>query len=97
MNIKVRDIESLIFKYGADTKLSDVLEKLKTNWPYECPQCHGEGKVTIRVPHPNEHGGGDWGYITKEKTCELCNGVGRTEVKYAPKMEQVGWQIIENS
>jgi len=37
-----------------------------------CPECHGDGHVTIEVPKPDYVNGG---YIdTRRETCDVCKG-----------------------
>ena len=87
--LKIKQLQHL---FGEDAKLSEVLKQLQSERPFECPQCKGVGHYECEFPHPNEHGGGDWGYITKTVECKLCDGTGYPKVKYVPKMEQVGWK-----
>ena len=90
--IRCSDIEFLQGQFGEDATLSEIVSKLKEHRPFVCPQCKGKGTILNRRPHPNEMGGGDWGYIEEVENCSLCDGTGRTKVRYVPEMKQVGWK-----
>lgn len=92
--VKIHELKKLAKRYGYNTRLWQVIEKIMAKKPYECPKCHGEGtqEVTYNA-YPSGLPDSGWAYEPKTKTvdCDLCNGEGYTSVEYKPNMIQQGW------
>lgn len=91
----IRDIENLIYFYGGDTTLNQILESALEKTPYKCPKCEGKGTNSVKYNAypkglPDSGFVDDWRY--KDVKCDLCRGQGYTDREYKPKIIQRGWE-----
>ena len=87
--MKVNTAINLMKRYGENTTLKELVEKVQGNKIYKCPKCNGTGSVRKMI-HAEV-----WGYQDAKYDyidCDLCKGDGYTEHEYKPKMKQVGWE-----
>lgn len=94
---EIRHIIELVDKWGKDKTLGEILTALTSVYKYKCPVCNGTGIIITHVPEYLGMGGdgrdvGCHDAYDREDDCELCNGIGYTEVKYVPHMVQDGWE-----
>lgn len=94
--MKIHEIKYLIYIYGGDTKLNDILKMIQGNKKYVCPKCNGSGSLKIKYNAyppglPDSGFVDDWRY--KYVDCDLCNGEGYTDKEYVPRMVQDGFEI----
>ena len=91
----IKIIERLISKYGENTSLLNIYNRLKVERPYKCPKCKGTGDMNICV---------DPGHLNiderhklpvfKSISCDLCDGWGytKTEKKPITKTRVIGYE-----
>lgn len=80
--IKRRRIYSMYLEEFGDRKPSELgVKELKE--VYRCPQCIGTGSLHQYT----SDGKNEYDY-----TCNVCSGLGYTERKLRPKMDQSGWE-----
>lgn len=89
-------VKSLIYRYGGETTLNDVLNKITSGYkPYECPKCHGNGYV-MKVYNAYPSGFPDSGFYYEPRydyaVCDLCDGLGRCDERHEPITKIVGWK-----
>lgn len=92
--VKIHELKKLAKRYGYNTRLWQVIEKIMAEKPYECPKCHGEGTLEVTYnAYPSGFPDSGWVYEPKTKVveCDLCNGEGYTSVEYKPNIVQQGW------
>lgn len=94
--MKIHEIKNLIFLYGENTTLNDVLKDIQKNKIYKCPKCQGAGIISVKYNAypsglPDSGWVEDWQY--KDVECELCQGEGYTDKEYVPRMIQDGWEV----
>lgn len=92
---KLNNIKALYEEYG-DKPLSEIIQELKGNNKFECPECKGLGCVSIKY-NAYPQGLPDSGFVYEPKykrhKCSLCDGLGYTEYEFEPHYIQDGWQI----
>ena len=92
---KLNNLKALYEEYG-DKPLSEIIQELKGDNKFECPECKGFCYISIRY---NAYLSGlpDSGFVYEEKhkqvKCNLCNGLGYTKYELEPHYIQDGWQI----
>lgn len=92
---KLNNVKELYEEYG-DKPLSEIIQELKGDNKFECPECNGLGYVLIKY---NSYPSGlpDSGFVYEPKykrhKCSLCDGLGYTEYEFEPHYIQYGWQI----
>lgn len=68
--IMVIDLQKQPQRLTQKQRAENILQLAKSF--LRCPECHGDGYITIEVPKPDYVNGG---YIdTKRETCEVCGG-----------------------
>ena len=91
----LNDIQELINKYGPDTTLKEVLDKVNESSPYRflkyrCPKCSGLG-YTVKEYNAYPSGLPDSGWVYEAgydyDICNLCKGMGWTAREYKPKIK----------
>lgn len=94
--MKINEVKNLIFTYGADITLGELLERVQGIRTHKCPKCDGKGKLQHKYnAYPSGLPDSGWVEEWKYKTvdCDLCNGEGYTVKEYVPKMIQDGWEV----
>lgn len=92
---RLNNVKELYEEYG-DKPLSEIIQELKGDNKFECPECKGLGYVSIEY---NAYPSGlpDSGFVYKpgykHRKCNLCNGLGYTEYEFEPHYVQDGWQV----
>lgn len=89
--LTIAEAEYLKKIYGSETTLDQLVKRVQGNKIYECPKCHGEGKILKRI-NTAQYWECCESWKTVECTCDLCNGEGYTEHEYKPRMIQDGWE-----
>ncbi len=77
--IKVSDLAGFLAQFKDSTTVGEIKDKIKSEYPYECPKCKGKGQVYIEDCFGDGRTGNYW------IKCNICNGYGRTHNLYTPK------------
>lgn len=89
--MKINEIVSMIYDYGENATLRDVLKNVQGNKIHRCPKCGGSGVV-----HKRRNIAQYWEcydvWEDYDVQCDLCCGEGYTEHEYKPRMVQDGWE-----
>lgn len=92
---KLNNLKALYEEYG-DKPISEIIQELKGDNKFECPECKGLGYTLIEYkayPSGLPDSGYDYEPRYKQCKCSLCDGLGYTKYEFEPHYIQDGWQI----
>ncbi len=85
--VRPYDLRELIAKFGASDELETMILNMREGSNYKCPKCGDD-------PVDAESGSGRYNVDGVLIHCEVCDGLGKTEVQYQAVSETIRYEPI---
>lgn len=90
---EIKDLQKAISRFGGKVPLQLLLDENLAKM-HTCPLCKGKGiEEKIEYDYMSHRNSPSYGTERRATVqCSLCEGIGKTEREYKPKMVQQGWE-----